>query len=149
MVPLVRLDGFMLARYAEQSPGGLVVAGGGWTTWNVTEPMPPGEEGEPPPAAVIQGFVVCRLLLAPEESDGQHPLVLRLLDSDEQELFRGELQLEVQRDRELPRSWEQVATLIVPLGWVPVASFGLYRFLLERPDGSALGACPFQVVKRF
>jgi hypothetical protein len=149
MVPAMRMDGFMLARYAEQTAGGLVVAGGGWTTWNVTEPMPPGEEGEPPPAAVIQGFVVCRLVLTPAESEGRHPLVLRLLDADDEELFHGELQLEVQRDRELPRSWEQVATLIVPLGWVPVGGFGLYRFLLERADGVPLGACPFQVVKRF
>jgi hypothetical protein len=145
----MRLDGFMLARYAEQSAGGLVVAGGGWTTWNVTEPLPPSEDDEPAPAAVIQGFVVCRLMLAPEESDGRHPLALRLLDADDQELFRGDLELEVQRDRELPRSWEQVATLIVPLGWVPVPAFGLYRFLLELPSGDRLGACPFQVVKRF
>jgi Family of unknown function (DUF6941) len=148
MVPGMRLDGFLLARYAEQSGGGLMVAGGGWTTWNVTEPMQAEGDG-PPPAAVIQGFVVCRLMLTPEESDGRHPLVLRLIDSDGQELFRGELQLDVQRDRELPRSWEQVATVIVPLGWVPVAGFGLYRFVLEKPAGDVIGTCPFQVVKRY
>ena len=144
----MRIDGFMLARYAEQTAGGLVIAGGGWSTWNVTEPLQ-AEGDEPPPAAVIQGFVVCRLMLTPEESDGRHPLVLRLMDSDGLEVFRGELQLEVQRDRELPRSWEQVATVIVPLGWVPVAAFGLYRFALETPDDQTLGECPFQVVKRF
>ncbi|MGN6380260.1 MAG: DUF6941 family protein [Gaiellales bacterium] len=144
----MRMDGFMLARYAEQTAGGLVIAGGGWTTWNVTEPLQ-AEGNEVPPAAVIQGFVVCRLMLTPEESDGGHPLVLRLLDSDDQEMFRGELRLDMQRDPELPRSWEQLATVIVPLGWVPVPGFGLYRFLLETPAGDTLGACPFQVVKRF
>jgi hypothetical protein len=148
MVRRMRLDGFMLARYAEQTAGGLVVAGGGWTTWNVTEPIQ-ADGGEPAPAAVIQGSVVCRLLLTPEESDASHPLVLRLLDSDETELSRGELQLDVQRDRELPRSWEQLATVIVPLGWVAAPTFGLYRFQLETPAGELLGTCPFQVVKRY
>ncbi len=148
MVRRMRLDGFMLARYAEQTPGGLVVAGGGWTTWNVTEPIQ-ADGGEPAPAAVIQGSVVCRLMLTPEESDASHSLVLRLLDSDETELSRGELQLDVQRDRELPRSWDQLATVIVPLGWVPAPTFGLYRFQLETPAGDLLGTCPFQVVKRY
>jgi hypothetical protein len=144
----MRLDGFMLARYAEQTPGGLVVAGGGWTTWNVTEPIQ-ADGGEPAPAAVIQGSVVCRLMLTPQESDASHSLVLRLLDSDETELSRGELQLDVQRDRELPRSWDQLATVIVPLGWLPAPTFGLYRFQLETPAGDLLGTCPFQVVKRY
>jgi hypothetical protein len=144
----MRLDGFMLARYAEQTPGGLVVAGGGWSTWNVTEPIP-AEGGEPAPAAIIQGSVLCRLMLTPEESEASHSLVLRLLDSDETELSRAELQLDVQRDRELPRSWEQLATVIVPLGWVPAPNFGLYRFQLETPGGELLGTCPFQVVKRY
>jgi hypothetical protein len=39
--------------------------------------------------------------------------------------------------------------VIVPLGWVPAPTFGLYRFQLETPAGELLGTCPFQVVKRY
>ena len=148
MVRGVRLDGFMLARYAEHTAGGLVMAGAGWTTWNVSEPIQT-DGDEPAPAAIIQGMVVGRLMLTPEESEGRHQVVLRLLDSDEAELSSVPLHLDVQRDRELPRSWEQVMPMIVPLGWVPAPAFGLYRFQLETATGELLGTCPFQVVKRY
>jgi Family of unknown function (DUF6941) len=144
----MRLDGFMMARYAEQAPGGLVLAGGGWVTWNVHEPIP-SEGGEPVPAALISGCVVARLMMTPDESEGRHQLVLRLLDSDDTELSRHDLELEAQRDRELPRSWEQLNSLIIQLGWLPMPGFGLYRFQLETPAGELLGTCPFQVVKRY
>jgi hypothetical protein len=148
----VRLDGFFLARYAELDAGGtLSVLGGGWTTWNVHGPvvLPPEQQGEgDEPAAIVSGALVARLLLSPEESDGEHRLRILLRDDEDADVFDGEVVLGASRDPELPRSWEQPATLTLPLSGIAVARFGLYRFCLEH-EGGLLGACRFQVVKRY
>jgi hypothetical protein len=147
----MRIDGFFLAEFAKPEPGGGVTAvNGGWTTWNVTEPLTlPEPAPDPAPVAVISGAVVARVMLTPEESDGQHALVLRLVDADQGELFRVDVMLAANRDPELPRSWEQQAVLILPLQGLPIPTFGLHRLMLESTDGLPLAACPFQVVKRY
>ncbi|HUZ84572.1 MAG TPA: hypothetical protein VMU66_07750 [Gaiellales bacterium] len=147
----MRLDGFFLCEYARPDPsGGFTAVNAGWSTWNVTEPVPPPPDAGAAPAAVISATVVARLLLTPDESDGSHELTLRLLDADGGELFRGDVQLIGQRDPELPRSWDQQMLLVLPLVGFPLPSFGLYRVELEQQGADVpLGACPFQVIKRY
>ncbi len=144
----MRIDGFFLTRYAESTPAGFTCVGGGWTTWNVTEPAPPMEGGGEAPAAVIAGAVLCRIMLSPEESAGMHRFALRLLDADDGELVSTPVELEVQRDPELPRSWEQPIPLTMPFGGLAVERPGLYRFVFEH-DGERLAVCPFQVIRRY
>jgi hypothetical protein len=147
LAPDVRLDGFLLANYAEAPTGALTVVGGGWDTVNVTAPPEPMEGEDDPPVASLQGALVVRLLLRPEECGQPHPFVITLLDDDE-EIARIEGELGADRAPELPASWEQALNMTFPLMGLALPNFGLYRFTLM-VGGEHIGEARMQVIKRY
>jgi hypothetical protein len=143
----MRLDGFMLANYAESPTGALTMVGGGWDTVNVTAPPDPVDGVEDTPVATLQGALVVRLMLRPEETGRPHPFVISLTD-DDTELARIEGELGAERAPELPASWEQALNMTFPLTGLALPNFGLYRFTLTVDDDD-LGEARMQVIKRF
>jgi hypothetical protein len=147
----MRCETLFLARYAEDAEGMLTAVGAFAETWNVFEPLqrPPDlPPSEPVPASVLQGTLVARLLVDPDETAARHQFRIALEDPDGGEVFRVDGELHPERDPELPARWPQPVVLVIPLPAVPLPAFGLYRWVLAA-DGDELAVGRLQVLKRY
>ncbi len=137
----------MLANYAEVAPNGLVyVAGGSWDTTTVHAPLPP--EAPDDIVAILQGFVVARILFHVTETDRDHGFALSVIDEDGAEIARFESSTHVAKIPGLPPSWEHGVNLALGLAGVPLPRYGLYTLALQ-VDGQHLGDRPFRVVQGY
>ncbi len=139
----------MLTNYAETPNGSFTIAGGGWDTINVSEPLELPEESDgPPPVAMTSGVLAVRLMLSPQETETDLPFHVLLEDADGGEVARMDGGMHVPRNPELPASWEQGINMVFPIGGIPLPNFGLYRVSMEAGSG-VIGEARFQVIKRY
>ncbi len=141
----MRLGSMMLANYAEDNNGLLYVQGGGWDSINVAAPL----QGAPPNVlAVIQGFLVIRLMFHPSETGREHQFAVDITDEDGGQLGHIEGAANIARTPGLPPSWDQNVNLVLPLTGVGLPRPGLYNISLL-VDGQHLGDQPFRVIKAY
>jgi uncharacterized protein DUF6941 len=138
----MRLDLFVLARYAEAQGDLLNILSAGWDSITVTETP----EGLPDGAvAVAAGVLAARVQFHQiTETNREHKFSIALVDEDGGEMgrFGGEFPLE--RKADIPAAWPQHMNIVLPLG-IPLPRFGTYRFAIE-VDGTHLGELSFRVV---
>lgn len=143
----MKLDWTMLANHAEAGSTGLLyVAGGGWDTTTVSGPLP---EGAPANAvALLQGFLVVRILFHVTETDREHTFSITVMDEDGGDVAQLDGTVRVDRSPDLPPGWDHGVNLAVPLTGMPVSRFGLYTISVQ-VDGQHLGDRPFRVLKGY
>jgi uncharacterized protein DUF6941 len=141
----LRLGTMMLANYAEDSNGLLYVQGGGWDTINVAAPIQNAPENV---FAVVQGFLVIRLMFHPTETGREHRFSTDITDEDGGPVGHIEGGANIPRTPGLPPSWDQNVNLVVPLTGLGVPRPGLYNISLL-VDGQHLGDQPFRVIKAY
>jgi len=135
----------MLANYAEDNGGLLYVQGGGWDTITVSAPIQNAPENV---FAVVQGFLVVRLMFHPTETEREHTFEAIIADEDGQELGRGGGAVNVARVPGLPPGWDQNVNIVIPLTGLGLPRPGLYSIAVL-VDGRHLGDQPFRVIKAF
>lgn len=143
----MRLDWIMLANHAETPDNGLLyLAGGGWDTTTIHNPLP---EGAPDGAvALLQGHLVVRLLFHVTETDREHGFTIAIMDEDGHEVARIDGSANVARSADLPVGWDHGINLAIPLTGMPVPRFGLYSISVL-VDGQHVGDRPFRVLKGY
>jgi hypothetical protein len=142
----VKLDWMMLANYAEVNNGLLYVAGGSWDTTTIHAPLPPAApEGS---VAVLQGFLVVRVLFHATETERAHSFAITVIDEDGGDVAKIEGEAHVARVPGLPPGWDHGVNIAVPLTGMPLRSFGLYNIALQ-VDGQHIGDRPFRVLKGY
>lgn len=143
----MKLDWMMLANHAEAGSTGLLyVAGGGWDTTTIGGPLP---DGAPPgTVALLQGYLVVRMLFHVTETDRDHGFTISVMDEDGGDVAHIEGSVEVPRSPDLPVGWDHGVNLPIPLTGMPIPRFGLYTISLQ-VDGQHLGDRPFRVIKGY
>jgi len=142
----VKLDLMMLANYAEVAPNGLLyLAGGGWDTINLQAPVEDVPEGV---VAVMQGFLVIKLLFHPTETDRHHEFEVNVMDEDGVELAKTVGQFEVPRDHDLPAAWLQNFNIVLPVSGIPLPRASNFVVNLT-VNGQWVGDRPFRVIQHF
>lgn len=141
----MKLDWMALANYAEDQGGLLYVIGGGWDTINVQAPLEGAPEGV---FAVIQGFLVVRLLFHQTETDREHTFRINVVDADGAELGAVDGGMRVDRIKGLPPTWYQNVNIVVPLAGFPLPREGNYLINLQ-VDEQYVGDRPFRVLKGY
>ena len=135
----------MLANYAETRDGLLAIQGGGWDTITVNAPV----EGAPDNVfAIFQGYFVARIAFHRTETDRDHRLEIVMVDADGAEVMKGESTAPVGRRDDIPESWAQNVSVVVPLTGVPLPHAGTYRISLL-VNGEHKTDVPFRVVKGY
>lgn len=136
----------ILANYAEAPDGGLFyVAGGGWDTIAVQAPIQGAPEGV---FAVINGYLMIRLLFHLTETDREHTTRVNIMDDDGQEIAVSESTFPVTKIEGLPTGWLQNLNIVMPLTGIALPHPGNYVINLN-VDGQWAGDRQFRVLKQY
>ncbi len=141
----------MLANYAEDNNGLLNVTGGTWDTLHVQAPLqaPPGTfPPDKTPVAIMQGYLVIRLLFHVTETGRLRKLRVVIMDADGADIAALEAEASVQKMEDLPKGWLQGVNAILPVAGIPLPKFGQYSIAVL-VDDQHLGDIAFRVEKRY
>jgi hypothetical protein len=141
----VKLDTMMLANYAEAREGLLYIMGGGWDTISANAPLQGAPENV---VAVVQGWLVIRLLFHPTETGREHTFEVSIVDEDGTEIAKVEGGMQVDRNPGLPATWDQNFNIVIPLTGIGLPREGNYRINLLVDDQFA-GERPFRLLKGY
>ncbi len=148
----MKLDWMMLANHAEEQNGLLYISGGAWDTVNAAAPLEfanqPTAIPSKPPVALLQGYLVARILFHPTETGREHTFAITLSDEDGNELQKVEGRMGLQKAPGLPIGWDQGANITLPITGTPVPKFGQFNYSLQ-VDEQHVGDKPFRVLKMY
>lgn len=125
----------LLANAAEERQGLVYVLGGFWDTMNV----PPGQP------VVFRGTLVIRLLAARPECNRVHPIEVRCVDEDGQQVFNVNLSITPTVPPGHPLAWLVPVTMVAAIQG-PLPRAGLYNIAILA-DNAQIAEVPFRVVE--
>lgn len=140
----------LLSNYAEDNRGLINISGAGWDTIEARAPIvgAPGVPDDQQPKALIQGFLVMRLLFHPTETGRDLAFTVIIIDADGNEVAKASGQAHIAKIADLPPGWLQGVNMIVPLGGIPLPKFGHYSVVVLA-DNQHVGDLSFRVLKKY